>query len=181
MFFYLQFITKDKKVVENQLAINKEINNAPSGLPKHLQIPAIGMSANIEQVGVAQSGEMEVPSTISEVGWYSLGTKPGAMGSAVVSGHLNGISGEDGVFSNLNKLTNGDKILVIDDSDNTLVFIVTGSRTYKPGYAEEVFTKSGGKYLNLITCYGVWNKNLKSYSNRYVVFSMLEDLDTKPI
>lgn len=181
VFSYLQFYSQNKSLTKNEVANNSVVKKVSTSHPKNLQIPAINISAYIEQSGVTNNGEMEVPSAIANVGWYTFGAKIGDIGSAVISGHLNGKNGEAGVFSNLNKLKKGDKIFVTDETGNILIFIVTGSSLYKAGYAEEVFTKNDGKYLNLITCYGFWNKSRKSYDKRLVVFSTLEDLGTKPI
>lgn len=70
-------------------------------------------------MGVSSNGEMEIPKNIVDVGWFKLGSLPGTKGSAVIAGHFNGENGEDGVFYNLNKLIEGDKLLIEDDKGAT--------------------------------------------------------------
>lgn len=80
------------------------------------------------------------------------------------------------VFDNLHKLQKGDKIYVKDDRGATTAFVVTKLVTYKEDEDHpEVFTSTDKKaHLNLITCQGAWNKTLKGYPNRLVVFTDLE-------
>lgn len=142
-------------------------------LPIRLVIPVINVSARIQQVGVTSKGEMDVPSVVTDAGWFRFGSRPGEVGSAVIAGHLDGQNGEAGVFSNLNKLKKGDKIFIKDDKDNSITFVVRESRIYSVGYAEEVFSDNSGRHLNLVTCDGVWDEGKKSYSKRLVVFTNL--------
>jgi sortase A len=158
----------------DQISVLGVSNNVVIKLPTRLQIPSINLDANIEQVGIAQDSTMDVPQNIYDVGWYKLGPIPGATGSAVITGHLDGKSGEKGVFSELDKLKSGDKIKVRDNLGVESIFIVTGSKNYPPGFADEVFYSQDGKsHLNLITCNGTWDVGKNSYSQRLVVFADL--------
>jgi LPXTG-site transpeptidase (sortase) family protein len=114
---------------------------------------------------------MEVPSNITDVGWFNLGPRPGETGSAVISGHFNGENGEAGVFIDLYMLKKGNKLYIKDDKGITTSFEVQESRIYYPGYAEEVFSSNDTARLNLVTCDGVWDGTIKSYSKRLVVFA----------
>ena len=58
-----------------------------------------------------------------------------------------------------------------DDQGTTISFIVRESRTYDPGYADDVFSQNDRVHLNLVTCDGVWDGVKKSYSKRLVVFA----------
>lgn len=179
-FFYLTFIVLEKQslvasatnqVVHEQV-LSAETQRESPALPVHLIIPGINVDAVVKDVGLTSEGAMEVPNNASDVGWYKLGSLPGETGSAVISGHFDGREGNTGVFNNLNKLKPGDKIYVINDQGITITFVVRESRTYNPGYADEVFfPNDGGTHLNLVTCDGVWGKNKKNYSKRLVVFA----------
>jgi len=141
------------------------------GFPVRLIIPALDISTSVRSLGVSANGEMEVPDNSADVGWYMYGTLPGNRGSAVIAGHLNGKYGEKGIFYELNKLKEGDMILVEDDIGGIGNFVVRETRLYDPGYADEVFASGENAQLNLITCEGVWDKNKNSYSKRLVVFT----------
>lgn len=170
LLFHNQDTTKDKVVSQSQV-----VSKVSKGAPVRLTIPAIDVNASIQQVGVNPRGEMEVPSNTVDVGWFKLGPRPGEKGSAVISGHIDGKNGEAGVFTNLHKLKAGDKLYIEDDSGTTSAFVVRESRTYDPGYAEEVFSLNNDVHLNLVTCDGVWDGAKKSYSKRLVVFADISD------
>ena len=142
--------------------------------PVHLSIPKINVDASIEEVGLTQEGAMDVPIGRTNAGWFSSGTKPGEIGSAVVDGHY-GVwkNGTSGVFNNLHKLRTGDKISIRNRKGNTIVFIVRELRIYKKyDNASSVFVSTDGKaHLNLITCQGIWNKLQNTYPERLVVFA----------
>lgn len=141
------------------------------GLPMRLMIPAISVNAVIQHLGVAPKGEMEIPNNIIDVGWFNLGPRPGENGSAVIAGHFDGESSKEGVFTDLDKLKEGDKIYIEDNRGISTVFVVRESRIYDPDYVEEIFSSNDGIHLNLITCNGIWDKTKKGYSKRLVVFA----------
>lgn len=141
------------------------------GSPVRLIVPAININAGIQYLGVTNIGEMEVPNNVVDVGWFELGPRPGEQGSSVIAGHLNGPSGEVGVFADLSKLKKGDKLYIKNDNGTSVTFVVREKRTYDPGHAADVFNMSDTSHLNLITCDGDWNNDKKSYSKRLVVFT----------
>ena len=143
-------------------------------LPARIKIPMIGVDAAVEYVGINKDGEMGVPTDPYGVAWYHLGTRPGEVGSAVMTGHYGTWrNGSGSVFDNLNKLQAGDKIYIEDSQGNIIIFAVREKRDYDPNSdAADIFTSDDGQaHLNLITCEGVWNKASQSFSQRLVVFS----------
>ena len=101
----------------------------PVAAPVSLTIPLIGVQTQLITLGLTSAGALQVPSTTSVAGWYTGSPRPGAIGSAIIVGHIDTISGP-GVFFRLSELTKGDKIYV-KRSDGTLVeFRVTSVQTY---------------------------------------------------
>ncbi|MET0979761.1 MAG: class F sortase, partial [Candidatus Saccharimonadales bacterium] len=150
---------------------NKAAADVKYGLPTQLSIPKLKVNAPISYMGLTANGEMDVPPDLVTVGWYKFGTKPGEQGSAVIAGHLEGT--EDlGVFIDLDKLDSGDVINVLNDRDELISFAVRETRTYRQEERpNEIFNRTDGSYLNLITCSGVWDNAKQRYSHRYVVFA----------
>lgn len=173
LFYYGQTQNITHNLETKKQILGVEAQKAVHAFPVRLKIPKISVDASIEYVGITSEGVMDVPSNTLNVGWFELGTLPGEKGSAVIDGHFNGKNGEPGVFANLYQLKMGDKIYIEDDKGVSTVFIVRESRTYNPGYAEEVFSLSDTAHLNLITCDGIWDEAKKSYSKRLVVFADL--------
>lgn len=150
-----------------------------ASVPVRLRIPSIGVDANIQAVGQDSKGAMDIPkgeNAYIDTGWYSLGAKPGEIGTAVIDGHLDTRSLIDpGVFRDLNELVAGDVVEVIDDHGTLFRFRVTGSKILEAGAdATEVFAQSTStSRLNLITCSGDWQQSQRQYDKRLVVFTEL--------
>lgn len=176
LFSYLANGIYTKKVEQRQMeakeqTLGVETQKERRELPRRLIIPTINVDAAIVYVGLTSKGAMEVPKKTVDVGWFNLGPRPGERGSSVIAGHFNGENGEVGVFINLNKLKEGDRVYIEDNNGTTTSFVVRTSRTYDPGYADDVFSGSDSAHLNLITCDGVWDGVKKTYSKRLVVFT----------
>lgn len=142
-------------------------------LPVSLLIPHIHVETPIEPVGITSAGAMDVPKNIENVAWFAYGPVPGTKGSAVIAGHYGWKDEKASAFDDLHLLVVGDTIHVVDMSGATTTFAVREIKLY-PFDADtaELFISTDGKsHLNLITCNGVWNTKLKTYSQRLVVFT----------
>lgn len=164
-FAYRFYFKKDQQ--QQVLGIQQQAYEFPTALV----IPSINVNANIEDVGLTQTGDMDVPSNSTNVGWYALGTRPGEKGSAVIDGHVDGKNGDKGVFTDLHKLKKGDELYIKDSKGKLITFVVRESKIYDVDYVAEVFTPTDKPYLNLITCDGSWDEIKKKYSKRLVVFT----------
>lgn len=146
--------------------------------PTRLIIPAIGLNASIEQLGMLSNGDMATPTQNpwEDVGWYKTGPRPGERGSAVIDGHLDRPGGYPAVFWYLRDLHDGDAVLVLNAAGNTLHFRITRIELYTPQAAplQDIFGNSGGIYLNLITCAGDWIPSQHQTTLRLVVYTTLE-------
>lgn len=136
----------------------------------HLKIPTIGVDAVVKDMGLTTDGAMAVPGNRVDVGWFSLGTRPGDMGSAVIGGHNVWDSGA-GVFAHLDQLKKGDVVFVVDTKGASTSFVVRDMRTYDATDNNTgIFDSKSGVHLNLITCSGTFDPLTKSYTKRLVVF-----------
>lgn len=163
-------------------AVKEEISGSPvvlpdiyPELPVNLKIPKLAVNADVEYVGKDGSGRMDVPKKDEDVAWWKFGAKPGEMGSAVLAGHFDRKDGGPAVFYDLSKLKMGDTIEVMGEKGEILSFEVVGTEIFKDSEfpLQEVFGRTDGRYLNLITCDGVYDRNSKNYSDRLVVFTEL--------
>lgn len=148
-----------------------------AGVPVRLKIPAIGVDAPIDAMGLTDAGDMASPSGGRETGWYKNGPHPGNEGSAVIAGHYGQWqNGEGSVFDKLHTLKPGDKVYVVDQGGVTRAFTVREARLFgRDDEASSVFISSDrAAHLNLITCQGEWNAKDETYADRLVVFADLE-------
>jgi LPXTG-site transpeptidase (sortase) family protein len=176
--FFLRYITSQnvstvaikpgKSIAKIEQPITPE-----QGAPLRLSVPGINVDAAVMSVGLTSDGAMDIKKDPSEVAWYNLGPRPGSVGSAVIAGHYGWENGKGSVFNELHTLKSGDVIFVQDDKGGVASFKVRESRSYDPNAdATSIFRSDDGKsHLNLITCEGMWNSPLQTYSQRLVVFS----------
>lgn len=150
-------------------------NIPPEEQPLTFEIPKIGISTDIQYVGINAKGNMGVPSNYSDVAWYKYGTAPGQIGSAVIDGHVDNGLGLPGVFKRLNELETGDDVYVITKEGRRLHFVVVSKALYhyKEVPVDRLFNRDDAAYLNLVTCEGSWIKNEKTYDKRLVVYTRL--------
>lgn len=160
------------------IEISTEQEEYISDLPIRLVIPAIKVDASVQYVGLApdDSGEMDVPSNFTDVGWYQFGVRPGMRGSAVIAGHFNGKTVPKAVFYDLGTLQFGDEVIIMSADGMQTIFSVVKVETYEyDASTVDVFVSTDEKVkLNLITCGGQWLPNEKSYNKRTVAFTELQ-------
>lgn len=143
------------------------------GVPVRITIASIDVDAAVENVGLTADGSMDVPKDPFDTGWYELGPRPGEIGSATITGHVDWLFGSSGVFANLHRLMPGDIITVQDENGSDVSFVVREIRKYDAqADATDVFISTDGEaHLNIITCNGAWDAAAHQYSERLVVFA----------
>lgn len=158
--------TGASEVVEE---IKTEVKNMLPDYPVQVVIPDIKLNAWIQNMGINDKGQMDVPSEKTRyVGWYQYGTVPGEDGSAVFDAHVTA------AFKKLKNVGVGDHIYVITKEGAELDFVVEDTDVYPLAEvpAEQLFNRKGGKYLHLITCAGRKIKG-NAYSHRLIVYAKL--------
>ena len=142
--------------------------------PVEVTIPAIGVDANVQDVGLADDGTMGVPVGFTDVAWYDLGVAPGQPGNAVFTGHISSTAAP-GVFYNIDQLAPGNTIHVIGDDGTEQVYIVqevdNDSADSVP--LDQIFAPANQPGVVLITCTGDWDPVAHLFSNRIVVWATL--------
>ncbi len=150
----------------------------PVASPISVSIPRIDVTSHLETLGVDDRGTMEVPADPAAAGWYRLGPTPGALGPAVISGHVTW-NQVPAVFFRLAELRPGDAIRVSREDGRVAVFEVTHVRTYvKSRFATRaVFGGIDHAGLRLITCGGEFDETAHRYSDNVVAFARLASVD----
>jgi sortase (surface protein transpeptidase) len=146
---------------------------APAAPPDRLLIPAIGVNAGVESVGLDAQARIGSPSVPANVGWYRAGVAPGDAGDALFDGHLDWTNGP-AVFWELGRLRIGDPVTVIR-ADGSRVHFVVDSTSVVPYNASEdaLFTATGPPSMSLITCTGLWDQQRGTYLQRLLVHASL--------
>ncbi len=145
-------------------------------LPSRLVIPKLEVDADVQRLGVTETGNMAAPNNFTDVSWYKFGTVPGYKGSAVMAGHEDNAISLDGVFKHLADLEIGDDVYVVREDGKRLHYRVVDEQTYRfddPAPLTGIFNKADGSYLNLITCAGEWLASAKTNDHRLVIYTKL--------
>jgi sortase (surface protein transpeptidase) len=147
---------------------------APPPKPVLLTIPAIGVKARIITLGLNRNGTLQVPKTTTVVGWYTNSPRPGAIGSAIIAGHVDSRSGP-GVFFWLRAMHPGERIYVRRADGTLAVFTVTVVRMYAKSQfpTAMVYGPVPDAELRLITCGGTFDYATGSYLSNVVVYARL--------
>jgi sortase (surface protein transpeptidase) len=146
--------------------------------PVQISIPRLGIDAVVETVGLQANGAMAVPQAVSDAGWLGSGTAPGSVGNAVMTGHLDGVTGQPAAFWGLSRLRAGDAIIVTTAGGTQLRFAVVRIAQYERQAVPlvGVFGPSKQPNLNLLTCAGPYLRDHRTYRDRLVVYTSLVEV-----
>lgn len=163
---------------EPLVAAEEEVASVPTGdgtypeatapfTPVRIVIPAIGVDAAIEQVGIP-GGVMGTPAEPMNVGWYPSISTPGTGTNVVMSGHVDYYTIGPAVFYSLGALGAGARIYVLGPDGAGITYAVTASWVVGAGdSADGVIGGTGTEALTLITCTGSFDG--AEYDSRQIV------------
>lgn len=146
----------------------------PVSPPTGLIIPSIGVRSGLVRLGLTASGALQVPADTSVAGWYTGSPRPGAIGAAVIVGHIDSQTAP-GVFFRLRLLRPGRLVYVRRADGSLAVFRVTAVRSYPktdfPTVA--VYGPAPVAQLRLITCGGEFDYATGHYLSNLIVSAAL--------
>jgi hypothetical protein len=149
----------------------------PPAQPVHLDVPAIGVSSDLLQLGQNADGTVEVPPLArdSQAGWYRYSPTPGELGPAVLLGHVDSAEYGPGVFFKLGALRPGDTVSVRRADNSVATFRVNRVASYpKDAFPTlDVYGNTDDDELRLITCGGAFDSSARSYVDNIVVYAAL--------
>ena len=145
-------------------------------LPVRVDIPRLGVSAPVDELGLNPDATVAVPSDFERTGWYRGLEVPGEVGTAVIIGHVDSFTGP-AVFFRVPELVAGDEILVTRADDSVVRFVVERTERYQKRAfpTDEVYGKAQHPALRLITCGGAFDEDTRSYTDNVVVYASTEE------
>jgi sortase (surface protein transpeptidase) len=150
--------------------------------PVSVSVPSIGVTSNLLRLGLNDDGTVEVPPLEPDdrAGWYHRGPAPGAVGPAVILGHVDSAEHGPGVFFDLGALQAGEEVTVTRADGTVAVFAVDRvERHPKDEFPTiDVYGNTDNAQLRLITCGGDFNPAVRSYEDNVIAFATL--VDTRP-
>ena len=149
----------------------------PESDPVVVSIPRIGVRSRLVKLGLDDQGAMDVPQDPADAGWFTGGPTPGALGPAIIAGHVTW-NGTHGVFYRLRTMRPGDQVTVTREDGKTAVFTVSRvarfSKSEFPSRA--VYGRIDHAGLRLITCGGTYDAAQHKYQDNVIVFAKLESV-----
>jgi hypothetical protein len=142
--------------------------------PTSVVIAAIGVAAPILTVGVGSEGELVIPESVLDVGWYQGSAVPGEPGVALLTSHLDTRTQGRGVFSGLTSLEVGATIGLQDSAGTATQWrVVAREQRLKTDLPSQLFARSGPPLLALVTCGGPFDQTARSYRDNIIVWAEL--------
>ena len=151
------------------------------GNPVSVKVPAIGVDAELDVLGLTPGGALEVP-PYDRAGWFAGGSRPGEPGPAVIAAHVDSLTGP-AVFYKLKAVRPGDRITVGYADGTEVHFVVSGSASYPKSEfpTDQVYGPTEGAGLRLITCGGVFDRKAGSYLENLVVWATFATAPTTDV
>lgn len=146
--------------------------------PAFLELPAVGVTATVVELGLNLDGTLEVPVDFNQAGWFTGSARPGAVGPTVIVGHLDSYKGP-AVFAHLTSLEPGDEVRVARTDGTSVTYVVRRIDRYPKAYfpTDQVYGETDRPELRLITCGGTFDPKTHSYRDNVVVYADLASDD----
>ncbi|MCZ2850943.1 class F sortase [Modestobacter sp. VKM Ac-2978] len=145
--------------------------------PVSVSIPTIEVTSDLLRLGLNDDGTVEVPplGPDDQAGWYQRGPAPGAIGPAVLLGHVDSAEHGPGVFFELGALQPGDEVEVARADGTVAVFAVDRvERHAKDDFPTiAAYGDTPDAQLRLITCGGDFDSAARSYEDNIIAFATL--------
>ncbi|RBY81509.1 class F sortase [Blastococcus sp. TF02-09] len=149
----------------------------PVAEPVSVGIPAIDVTSGLLRLDLNGDGTVQVPplERDDKAGWYQRGPAPGAVGPAVMLGHVDSAEYGPGVFFDLGALQPGDEVEVARADGTVALFAVDRvERHPKNAFPTiEVYGNTSDAQLRLITCGGDFDSGARSYEDNIIAFATL--------
>jgi sortase (surface protein transpeptidase) len=154
------------------LAPSQSASPRPAGRPVSLTIPLIGVTTKLLTLGLTTDGSLRVPATTSVAGWYAGSPRPGAIGPAIIVGHIDSYRGP-GVFFRLSELRTGDQVYIRRSDGTMVMFRVTAVQRYLKRHfpTQAVYGPTPDAELRLITCGGAFDPATGDYLSNIVIYA----------
>ncbi|ROP27070.1 class F sortase [Pseudokineococcus lusitanus] len=140
--------------------------------PVEVRVPALGVVAPVDALGVDADGAMALPEDVARTSWYRYGAVPGSgRGTSVVAGHVSAADGSPGALADLPALGVDDVVEVVRADGSVLAYrVVTRTAVEKPALpVAELFADDGPERLVLVTCGGPYLRDVGAHRDNVVV------------
>lgn len=139
-----------------------------------MELKINGETAPVDFVQLTEQGSLIPPTDVSRLGWYSASAVPGApdaIGSSVITGHINEAEQGEGYAALFPDLEIGDIVTVIVDGEERNFEVSTSPLRVVKGdeLPESINDAVGDNRLVLVTCGGEFVGGTLGYSDNIIV------------
>ena len=141
--------------------------------PARLALPGF-MDAPVMPVAAGITGQMQVPRSPADVGWWAAGAAPGAAGGTVLLvGHVDSSRHGRGVFAALSQVPVGAKVAVTAGDGGVHWYKIVARRIYRQEeLPADLFRGAAKPRLALVTCIGSYNHSARRYTHNLVLYGV---------
>jgi sortase (surface protein transpeptidase) len=154
---------------------------APS-TPTRVRIPSIKVNAPLTALDLQPDGHLAAPPDDDRnlAGWYKDGTSPGAVGTAIIAGHVDTRAGA-AVFYSLGALRKGNQVDIDLANGATAGFTIDAVAAYTSRQFPDhkVYDQAERPELRLITCGAGFDKTRQQYLGNVVAYAHLTSTRTR--
>lgn len=142
--------------------------------PDRLVIESIGVDMPVDEVGVEQNGQMQLPVDPAVAGWYRYGPDAAATaGHVVLAAHVDAIGYPIGPLANLRDVAVGSPVAVTAADGSTRTWVVESLTSYEKTAlpTDQLFAREGDPALVIITCGGPFDSATGHYRDNVVAIA----------
>lgn len=152
--------------------VEPTVTRPAQAAPTLLTVDSVGISTELETLGLLSDGSLATPDNTDLAGWYGGGVKPGAVGPAIIAGHVSW-NGTPSVFFKLSEIVVGDQVTVAQADGKEVNFKVTRVEQYpKDEFPTlKVYGNTATPQLRLITCGGDFDTSSGHFYDNIVVYA----------
>jgi predicted outer membrane protein len=152
----------------------------PSAAEREAAIPPTRLAlagfvdAPVVPVATGRDGQLHVPKSPSNVGWWAAGAAPGSAGGTVLLvGHVDSARHGRGVFAALWEVPVGAKVTVTAGDGNVHRYRIVARRIYRQDeLPTDLFRGAAKPRLALVTCIGSYNHSTHRYAQNLVLYGV---------
>lgn len=140
--------------------------------PVRLRLPGV-LEASVLPVATAGDGQLQMPTSAADVGWWAAGAGPGSDGGTVLlAGHVDTTRGR-GVFAALSGVPVGARVAVTGGDGDVHWYRIVARRTYQQeALPSDLFRGAAKPRLALVTCTGSYDHATHRYSQNLVLYGV---------
>lgn len=143
--------------------------------PVSLAIPSLAIDMPVTDVGVADTGQMELPTDPAVAGWYRYGADAtSTSGRILIAAHVDAVDYPIGPLARLRDVPAGEAVRLTAADGTSREFVVQSLTYYEKTSlpTAELFERGGPSALVLVTCGGPFDSQTGHYRDNVVAVAV---------